>query len=80
MKGWRRSSRSRSAVRSRRAPGMPTGDLVAERIGVRPVGVPHMGGYAVGRRLVERYLERTGLKAAQVIVRPVSEIFEGARR
>ena len=56
------------------------GDLVAERIGVRPVGVPHMGGYAVGRRIIERYLEATGLKAAQVIVRPVSEILEGARR
>jgi uncharacterized protein YjaZ len=54
------------------------GDLVAERIGARPVGVPHMGGYAVGRRIVERYLEATGLKAAQVIVRPVSEILEGA--
>ncbi|HEY0831505.1 MAG TPA: DUF2268 domain-containing putative Zn-dependent protease [Candidatus Dormibacteraeota bacterium] len=54
------------------------GDLVADRIGARPVGVPHMGGYAVGRRIVERYLEATGLKAAQVIVRPVSEILEGA--
>jgi len=54
------------------------GDLVADRIGARPVGVPHMGGYAVGRRIVERYLEATGLKAAQVIVRPVSEILAGA--
>jgi uncharacterized protein YjaZ len=54
------------------------GDLVAERIGARPVGVPHMGGYAVGRRIVERYLEATGLGAAQVIVRPVSEILAGA--
>jgi uncharacterized protein YjaZ len=50
------------------------GDLVAERIGVRPVGVPHMGGYAVGREIVERYLKATGLRAAQAIVRPVSEI------
>jgi uncharacterized protein YjaZ len=54
------------------------GDLVAERIGARPLGVPHMGGYAVGRRIVERYLEATGLNAAQVIVRPVSEILSGA--
>jgi uncharacterized protein YjaZ len=54
------------------------GDLVAERVGVRSVGVPHMGGYAVGRRIVERYLEATGLRAAQVIVRPASEILEGA--
>jgi uncharacterized protein YjaZ len=50
------------------------GDLVAARIGARPAGVPHMGGYAVGRLIVERYLEATGLKAAQAIVRPVSEI------
>lgn len=54
------------------------GDLVAERIGVRPVGVPHMGGYAVGRRIVERYLEATGLRAAQAIVRPVAEILARA--
>jgi uncharacterized protein YjaZ len=53
------------------------GDLVAERIGARPVGVPHMGGYSVGRLIVERYLEATGLKAAQAIVRPVSEILAG---
>jgi uncharacterized protein YjaZ len=54
------------------------GDLVAERIGAKPVGVPHMGGYAVGRRIVERYLEATGLKAAHVIARPASEILAGA--
>ena len=54
------------------------GDLVAERIGARPVGVPHMGGYAVGRRIVERYLEATGLKAPHIMARPVSEILAGA--
>jgi len=54
------------------------GDLVAERIGVQPVGVPHMGGYAVGRRIVELYLKATGLRAAQAIVRPVSEILARA--
>ncbi len=54
------------------------GDPVADRIGLRSVDVPHMGGYAVGRRIVERYLEATGLKAAQVIVRPVAEILAGA--
>jgi uncharacterized protein YjaZ len=54
------------------------GDLVAERTGARPVGVPHMGGYAVGRRIVERYLESTGLNAAQIIARPASEILAGA--
>jgi len=54
------------------------GDLVAERIGAPPAGVPHMGGYAVGKVIVERYLKATGLRAAQAIVRPVSEILSGA--
>ena len=54
------------------------GDEVAGRMGLRPVGVPHMGGYAVGRAIVERYLAATGLKAAQAIVRPTAEILAGA--
>lgn len=54
------------------------GDLVAERIGARPAGVPHMGGYAVGRTIVERYLSATGLRAAQAMVRPAAEILAGA--
>jgi uncharacterized protein YjaZ len=54
------------------------GDDVAGRMGGKPAGVPHMGGYAVGRRIVERYLAKNGLKAAQAIVRPTSEILAGA--
>ncbi len=54
------------------------GDQVARRLGTDPVGIPHMGGYAVGRRIVERYLAATGLKAAQAIARPVDELLEGA--
>lgn len=53
------------------------GDLVAERTGARPVGIPHMGGYAVGRSIVERYLETGGLRAGQIIARPASEILAG---
>jgi uncharacterized protein YjaZ len=53
------------------------GDEVAGRMGLRPVGVPHMGGYAVGRAIIERYLYATGLKAAQAIVRPTAEILAG---
>jgi uncharacterized protein YjaZ len=53
------------------------GDEVAGRMGLRPVGVPHMGGYAVGRAIIERYLNATGLKAAQAIVRPTAEILAG---
>jgi uncharacterized protein YjaZ len=58
--------------------GYVLGDEVAARMGRRPVGIPHMGGYAVGRRIVERYLEKTGLRAAQAIVRPTDEILAGA--
>ena len=53
------------------------GDEVAGRMGLRPVGVPHMGGYAVGRAIIERYLAATGLRAAQAIVRPKAEILVG---
>ena len=58
--------------------GYVLGDDVAGRMGRRPMGIPHMGGYAVGRRIVERYLEKAGLKAAQAIVRPTAEILAGA--
>jgi uncharacterized protein YjaZ len=58
--------------------GYVLGDEIAGRMGRRPIGIPHMGGYAVGRRIVERYLEKTGLKAAQAIVRPTAEILAGA--
>jgi uncharacterized protein YjaZ len=54
------------------------GDDVAVRMGGKPAGVPHMGGYAVGRLIVERYLAKNGLKAAQAIVRPTNEILAGA--
>src|SRR2546426_2396495 len=54
------------------------GDEVAKRMGSKAVGIPHMGGYAVGRKIVERYLSATGLKAAQAMVRPAAEILEGA--
>jgi uncharacterized protein YjaZ len=54
------------------------GDEVAGRLGMRLAGVPHMAGYAVGRRIVERYLSSTGLKAAQAMVRPAAEILAGA--
>jgi uncharacterized protein YjaZ len=50
------------------------GDIVAERMGLRTAGIPHMGGYAVGRLIIERYLAKTGLNAAQAIVRPTAEI------
>jgi uncharacterized protein YjaZ len=54
------------------------GDETAARFGREPAGVPHMGGYAVGRRIVERYLDATGLAAAEALVRPAEEILEVA--
>ncbi len=54
------------------------GDEVALRLGRKPAGIPHMGGYAVGRKIVEKYLAATGLTAAQAMVRPVDELLEGA--
>ena len=54
------------------------GDDIAGRMGLRPLGIPLMAGYAVGRMIVERYMAANGLKAAQAIVRPTSEILAGA--
>jgi uncharacterized protein YjaZ len=54
------------------------GDPTAERYGREPKGIPHMGGYAVGRRIVSRYLAGSGLSAAQAVVRPTAEILAGA--
>jgi uncharacterized protein YjaZ len=54
------------------------GDLTAARFGRPPAGVPHMGGYAVGRRIVERYLVVTGQSAARAIATPAAEILEVA--
>jgi uncharacterized protein YjaZ len=58
------------------------GDPTAARFGRPPVGVPHMGGYAVGRRIVERYLAATGESAAAAIATPAATILEvaGVRR
>src|SRR5215472_2584658 len=54
------------------------GDPTAARFGRPPAGVPHMGGYAVGRRIIERYLAATGQSAAQAIATPAATILEAA--
>jgi uncharacterized protein YjaZ len=54
------------------------GDPTSEQLGRAPVGVPHMGGYAVGRRIVERYLAATGRTAAEAIATPAADILEAA--
>lgn len=54
------------------------GDPTSEQMGRAPVGVPHMGGYAVGRRIVERYLAATGRTAAEAIGTPAAEVLAAA--
>ncbi|WP_132878167.1 DUF2268 domain-containing protein [Tamaricihabitans halophyticus] len=56
------------------------GDVIAERFGATPVGLPTGAGYAVGNRLVDAYLEATGQQAPQVLHTPSSEIIATALR
>jgi uncharacterized protein YjaZ len=41
------------------------GDTTARRFGSRPVGIPDMAGYAVGLRIVDAHLARTGMTVAE---------------
>ena len=54
------------------------GDETARRFGAQPAGIPHMGGYAVGRRLIECYLAAANSSAAEAIARPTREILSAA--
>ena len=54
------------------------GDATALKMGGSEIGMPHMGGYAVGRRLVERYLEATGKTAAAATADPHQAIIAAA--
>ncbi|MEE2057326.1 DUF2268 domain-containing protein [Rhodococcus artemisiae] len=54
------------------------GDDAAARFGAEPVGVPMGAGYAVGNRLVDRYLIETGKRAADALHVPSAEIIKGA--
>lgn len=47
--------------------GWVLGDAAARRFGAEPVGVPTGAGYALGLRLAERYLARTGRTAAEAL-------------
>lgn len=44
------------------------GDATARRFGAEPVGLPTGAGYAVGNRLVDRYLTATGHTAAEALL------------
>ncbi|MGO2750453.1 MAG: DUF2268 domain-containing protein [Pseudoclavibacter sp.] len=50
------------------------GDASAERFGVAPVGLPTGAGYAAGNRLVDAYLQASGLSAAEALHVPSADI------
>lgn len=50
------------------------GDATAARYGGTPVGLPTGAGYAVGNRLVDAYLARTGRTAAQALLVDAAEV------
>ncbi|WP_460532343.1 DUF2268 domain-containing putative Zn-dependent protease [Humibacter ginsengiterrae] len=52
------------------------GDATAVRFGAEPVGLPTGAGYAVGNRLVDRYLAATGHRAADALHTPSREIID----
>lgn len=55
------------------------GDASARRFGADPVGLPTGAGYAVGNRLVDAYLNATGMSAAEVLHAPSSRVIDVAR-
>ncbi len=53
------------------------GDALAERSGYTPLGgMPTYGGYTVGYRVVQAFLERTGLSIEEATFLPANEIVE----
>ncbi|WP_344973323.1 DUF2268 domain-containing protein [Streptosporangium fragile] len=54
------------------------GDGAARRFGQEPIGVPDMGGYGVGLRIVDAYLAASGLTVAESTVLPSAAILTAA--
>ena len=54
------------------------GDESARRFGGESVGLPTGAGYAAGNRLVDAYLEATGMTAAQALHAPSQEVIKVA--
>jgi len=50
------------------------GDTIAASSGLPKVGVPDFAGYAIGYRVVQRYLQRTGRSAVDATFLPSQEI------
>jgi uncharacterized protein YjaZ len=55
------------------------GDATAARFGGTPVGLPTGAGYAVGNRLVDAYLDRTGQTAAEALLADAAEVIRVAQ-
>jgi uncharacterized protein YjaZ len=52
------------------------GGQIAESMGFEGVDVPALAGYALGYRVVQAYLERTGKNVVQTTFTPVAEVIE----
>ena len=50
------------------------GDHLAEKLGLPITGMPEYGGYAIGYRVVQAYLKRTGKSAAEATFASAEEI------
>ncbi len=58
--------------------GYVFGDWAASRMGYVPRGLPDFAGYAVGYRIVRKYLDRSGRSAVEATYVPWREIVEGS--
>ncbi len=54
------------------------GDPMAAYSGYQPVGVPLYAGYALGYRVVQAYLKRTGKRVAEATFAPTADIIAGS--
>lgn len=50
------------------------GDEIMAKWGAAPIGMPRYGGYAIGYRVVQAYLKRTGLSVEAATFKPTDEI------
>jgi uncharacterized protein YjaZ len=50
------------------------GDHLAEKFGFSKAGMPAYGGYAIGYRVVQAYLKRTGATVEEATLQPAGEI------
>jgi uncharacterized protein YjaZ len=55
------------------------GDQNADQWGFQKIGMPAYGGYAIGYRVVQAYLRRTGQSVAEATFVPAAEIVEQSR-